>query len=82
MWNEILNIAISNGIFAALFVALFIYQLKDSSNREKKYQKTIDALSSKLGIVQDIKEDIEEMKNIIIYEKDKKNERKIKKISV
>ena len=30
MWNEALNIAISNGIFATLFVCLLIYELKDS----------------------------------------------------
>lgn len=82
MWDEIINIAISNGIFAALFVALFIYQLKDSSTREKKYQKTIEALSTKLDVVKDIKEDIVEIKNVIIYEKDKQNERKIKKINI
>ena len=58
MWNDVLNIAISNGIFATLFVSLFVYQLKDSSAREKKYQKTIDSLAKELGVVEEIKQDV------------------------
>ena len=41
MWEKIFTMAISNGIFACLFVALLVYELKDSRTREKKYQKTI-----------------------------------------
>ena len=40
MWQELFNVALSNGIFATLFVVLFMYMLKDSSKREKKYQET------------------------------------------
>ena len=36
MWNDIINIAISNGIFAALFVSLLVYALKDGNVREKR----------------------------------------------
>ena len=83
MWNEILNIAISNGIFAALFVALLVYELKDSRTREKKYQKTIDSLSNKIGIIQDVKQDVEEIKNIIIFpKKGSDNNGKIQKIDI
>lgn len=63
MWNEALNIAISNGIFATLFVCLLIYELKDSRNREKKYQGTIDNLNNSLGAVGDISENINEVKD-------------------
>ena len=69
MWSDILNIAISNGIFAALFVALLVYELKDSNQREKKYQKTIENLANKLGIVEEIKEDVQDMKNVILFSK-------------
>lgn len=72
MWEEILNLAISNGIFAVLFLLLLIYVLRDSNAREKKYQNTIEKLSnsfSEMTIlkdkvvdiscdVEDIKEDI------------------------
>lgn len=73
MWNDILNIAISNGIFAALFVSLLVYELKDSNTREKKYQKTIDDLAKKLGVVEDIKQDVKDVKNIILFPKKGKN---------
>ena len=69
MWNDVLNIAISNGIFATLFVSLFVYQLKDSSAREKKYQKTIDSLAKELGVVEEIKQDVKHVKDIILFPK-------------
>jgi hypothetical protein len=48
MVNEILNMALGNGIWAALFCLLFFYQLKDSRNREKSYLSAIDGLMSRL----------------------------------
>lgn len=65
MWDNIFNIAISNGIFAALFVALLIYILKDSRKREAKYQNIIEKLSSKLSTVDEIKKDVIEIKECI-----------------
>lgn len=73
MWEEVLQIAISNGIWAVLFVALLIYQLKDSAQRELKYQQTIEILTQKYKVVEDIKEDIEEIKTSIIKTKTKKS---------
>ncbi len=37
LWQEIVSVIVSNGIFAILFVLLFVYQLKDSKKREEKY---------------------------------------------
>ena len=51
MWQDIINIVISNGIFATLFVGLLMYLLKDSSKREKKYTDTISSLNKNLGTV-------------------------------
>lgn len=65
MWNEIVNLAIKNGLWAVLFLGLFIFVIKDSSNREKKYQQTIRDLTSHLGVVKEIKEDVDEIKNIV-----------------
>lgn len=56
MWEEILNLAISNGIWAVLFLLLLIYQLKDSREREVKYQKTISSLSGSLSEVNKVHE--------------------------
>ena len=70
MWEKILDLAITNGIWAVLFLGLLIYLLKDSRTREAKYQETIKDLNRSLEIVQDIKEDITEIKQFI--SKDKK----------
>ena len=48
-----------------LFVALFVIQIRDSKNRETKYQTLINSLAEKLEIVELIKDDIEEIKQIV-----------------
>lgn len=63
IWKEIISIVVSNGIFATLFVFLFFYQLKDSSKRENKYLKTIEILTESLKTLDDVKQDIIEIKN-------------------
>ena len=77
MWNEILNLAIKNGLWAVLFLGLFIFVIKDSTNREKKYQQTIKDLTAHLGIVNAIKDDINQIKNLVF--KNKKNLKDISK---
>lgn len=39
MWEQILSMAVNNGLLPALFVALLIYVLRDTAKREEKYQK-------------------------------------------
>lgn len=65
MWQEIFNLAIKNGLWAVLFMGLFIFVIKDSAKREQKYQITIQNLTNHLGIVKDIKEEVEEIKNYV-----------------
>lgn len=65
MWEQIVNLAISNGLFAVLFSGLLIYQLKDSRSREQKYQLTIEKLGNSLEIVKQVKEDVEDIKDKI-----------------
>ena len=62
METEIIKMVISQGIFAVLFVWLFFDTRKDSKQREEKYINTIDKLTDKISIVEDIKEDVEEIK--------------------
>ena len=66
MWNDVFNVAISNGIFAVMFVALLVYVLKDTKKREGKYQNIIDVLSSKLNTVDEIKQDVSEIKQSLV----------------
>ena len=65
MWEQIFNLAISNGLFAVLFLGLFVYQLKDSRSREQKYQETIEKLGNSLEIVKHVKEDVEDIKSTL-----------------
>lgn len=75
MWNDVFNIALTNGIFASLFVALLIYELKDSRKREAKYQNTIENLSTKLNTVDEIKQDVTEIKQCLTKNPRRKNEK-------
>lgn len=70
--EQIVTMAIGNGIFAVLFVFLLFYQLKDSSKREKKYQDTIKSLSKSIEVVTDIKENVLEIKNLVVFDKKKR----------
>lgn len=65
MWEQIFEVASQTGIWSVLFVSLFFYQLKDSKTREEKYQSTIKSLAHSLSIVNTIKEDVENIKDII-----------------
>ena len=65
MWEQIINLAISNGLFAVLFLGLLVYQLKDSRNREKRYQETIVKLGNALDVVQSVKHDVEDIKEML-----------------
>lgn len=71
MWEQIVNLAISNGLFAVMFLALFVYQLRDSKTRESKYQETIAKLGDSLQIVKDVKQDVEMIKEQLINKKSK-----------
>ncbi len=73
MWEEVFSIALTNGIFACLFVALLVYELRDSRAREKKYQKTIDVLAVRLSSVEQIKQDVDDIKQVVVYKKGKKS---------
>lgn len=76
MWQEILQLAVKNGLWAVLFSALLIFVLKDSKKREGEYQKTIQDLTSHLGIVKEIKKEVEDVKQIVFKGNKKKKENK------
>ncbi len=68
--SEILKMAASQGLFAVLFVALLFYVLRENAKREEasekreaKYQDIIAELSNKMGVIEDIREDVREIKN-------------------
>lgn len=77
MEQQLFKLATSNGIWAALYVFLFLYVLYDSKNREKKYiereekyqetiyenQAIIKELSKKFGVVENIQKDVSYIKD-------------------
>ncbi|WP_099189534.1 BhlA/UviB family holin-like peptide [Tepidibacter mesophilus] len=72
MENKIIELASTQGIWAALSVALIFYILKTQEKRdlrqeerEQNYQGIISKLTDKLNIVEDVKKDVEEIKNYV-----------------
>ncbi|WP_315082296.1 BhlA/UviB family holin-like peptide [uncultured Clostridium sp.] len=63
--DELMKMALSQGLGYALFVFLLLYVLKTTGNRENKYQDLLDTLAQKFNVVEDIKEDVKEIKNKI-----------------
>lgn len=69
MEEKILELASTQGIWTVLTVALIFYILKNQEkrdlrqeDREKKYQEIISNLTDKLNLVEDVKKDVEEIK--------------------
>ena len=65
MEQEILKMAISQGLGYVLFVCLLVYVLRTTQQREEKYQQCIDKLTDKLNLINDVKQDVEEIKEKI-----------------
>ncbi|NMM62377.1 hypothetical protein HBE96_06680 [Clostridium sp. P21] len=69
MENEVFKLALQQGLWAALFVALLFFVLKENSKREEKYQDIISKLTDKFECIEKglngIKEDIKEVKDKI-----------------
>lgn len=63
--NELLSLDVSQISFGVLFVWLLIDTNKKNQAREEKYQNTIDKLAENIGVIQEVKEDVEEIRDII-----------------
>lgn len=69
---EILKIATSQGVWAVLSVVLIFYILKAQEKRdvrqekrEKSYQAIISKLTDKFNIIEDVKKDVDDIKQHI-----------------
>ncbi|MCT4606871.1 MAG: BhlA/UviB family holin-like peptide [Marinisporobacter sp.] len=76
MEEKIIELAGRNGIWTVLTVALIFYILKNQEKRdlhqeerEIKYQDIISNLTEKFNLVEDIKEDVQEIKNFVFSKK-------------
>lgn len=59
------NIDIQQLSYGALFVWLLLDTNKKNADREAKYQQTIDNLATNIAVIEDVKEDVREIKTII-----------------
>ena len=60
------NIDITQLSYGALFVWLLFDTNKKNEQRETKYQEIINNLTESINMIQDVKEDVEEIKSKII----------------
>ena len=65
MWEEVLRIAVSNGIFAVLFCSLLIYELKITGKRENKYQSVIEGLTRSLSALKQVQSDVKDVEGVL-----------------
>lgn len=72
MEGEVLKIATSQGVWAALSVVLIFYILKAQEKRdirqeerEKNYQNILCKLTDKFNIIEDVKKNVEDIKNVL-----------------
>ncbi|WP_346905989.1 BhlA/UviB family holin-like peptide [Clostridium sp.] len=72
MESELFKVATSQGVWAALSVVLIFYILKaqekrdlKQDEREKSYQDIISRLTDKFNIIEDVKNDVQEIKDYV-----------------
>lgn len=63
--EELVKIGMNQGLGYGLFIFLLLYVLKTTGEREVKYQNLLDKMTDKFNIVEDIKEDVKEIKTKI-----------------
>lgn len=76
MEEKILEIASTNGIWTVLTIFLLFYILKAQERRdlrqeerEFKYQDIISSLTEKFNLIEDVKKDVEDVKNYVFNKK-------------
>lgn len=70
METTVMNVAVSQGIWAVLAVFLLIYNVKSNEQRdtkqeerEKNYQTVIESLTEKFQILNQVQSDLKEIKD-------------------
>ena len=74
METTVMNVAVSQGIWAVLAVFLLIYIVKSNEQRdtkqeerEKNYQTVIESLTEKFQILNQVQSDLKEIKDNLFY---------------
>lgn len=63
--EELISIALKQGLGYGMFACLLVYVLKTTGERETRYQNLLDVLAEKFNLVENIREDVKEIKNKI-----------------
>lgn len=63
--DELMKAALAQGLGYALFVFLLVYVLKTTGAREIKYQSLLEKLTDKLNIIENVQNDVKEIKTKI-----------------
>lgn len=63
MESELIKVMTNQGAWALLFLFMLIYVLKTTGVREKRYQGLLDTLAEKFNVVENIEDDVKEIKN-------------------
>ena len=69
MLEGLMQSALQQGLGYGMFIFLLLYVLKTTGEREKNYQSLLEKLTQNFNIVEDIKEDVKEIKSRIEREK-------------
>lgn len=64
-FEKILELAVSQGLWAVLYIYLFFRMLRENKAREENYQKTIDTMGQEIedGIIR-IEQKLESLKSV------------------
>lgn len=65
MERELIGVVVSQGAWASLFLILLLYVLKTNDKRETKYQESIAELTKTCNIMQEVKNDVSDIKNML-----------------
>lgn len=64
IWSIILSLVSESGVWAMLFLSLLIILIRSNNKREENYQNIIEKLGNSLKKVEEIKEDVEDIKYV------------------
>lgn len=66
MMENLFEMIASNGVWAVLFFFLLMLEIKDSRQREAKYQETVSSLTESLHVIDKIDEGVDDILECVI----------------
>ncbi len=66
MEQEVIRLAATQGLWAVLFVSLLFWVLRENGKREGNYQQLLQDLTAKLGVLEDVQRNVNEVKAAVL----------------